>query len=100
MSGFRTGVGGLGKPAFGELPIARQPRARWPLPKPVLDFVEGHRAVLVHVTLGDGVGDTLVIRTSASQSKSAGVSWSRTAVAVPFSAHGERRSAREKCGAP
>ena len=53
-------MGGFGEPAFGELPVARQPRARWPLPKPVLDFVEGNRAVLVHVALGDGVGDTLV----------------------------------------
>src|SRR3954470_11352564 len=60
MSGFSTGVGGLGEPAFGKLPIARQPRTRWPLPKPVLDFVEGNRAVLIQVALGDGVGDTLV----------------------------------------
>ena len=55
MSGFRTGVGGLHEPAFGELPVARQPRARWPLPKRVLDFLEENRAVLVHVALGDGV---------------------------------------------
>src|SRR5215218_10304333 len=40
------------------------------------------------------------LRTSASQSKSAGVSWSRTAALVLLSAHRERRSAREKSGAP
>ena len=39
MSGFRTGVGGLGEPAFGELPVARQPRGISRLPE-----VDGDKA--------------------------------------------------------